>query len=408
MNSPKANPIKIHRPLLLSLGQALFSIFQENRYADKVIERYLKSHPKWGSRDRKFFAESVYEVVRHYYRYAYLAGVSQPQSEQDFLNLWAVYAYEKWELSEVLGVSFDPQLYKEKRQALDQEPLWLQHSWPQELDNYMELQLPHSWMLLRDYLNQMAPVDLRANTLKIGAKELLQALAKEDILSHLIEGLPDGLSLDQRRNIFISESFKKGYFEVQDRSSQKVALLLDPQPGERVCDACAGSGGKSLHIANLMKNKGRILSLDTIQWKLDELRSRASRNGVSIIETRLIEGTKTIKRQQENFDRVLLDVPCSGLGVVRRNPDTKWKFHFSRLSELIELQSQILELYSKMVKPGGVLVYATCSILPEENEKQIQKFLEDKASLWTCETLWTSNPSVEEGDGFFAAKLRRS
>jgi len=398
---------KIHRPLLLSLGRALFDIFIDGRYADKVIERYLKANLKWGSRDRKFFAESVYEVVRHYYRFRFLAKVSNPETEQDFIDIWAIYAFEKWGLLEVLGAAFSLESYQEQLNKLNSEPVWLQTSWPEWLDTYMLAQLPELWSYMRVKLNETAPVDVRANTLKVTSSQLKEVFQQEDIFTEFIDGTPEGLVLSERKNVFLSPIFKQGYFEVQDRSSQRIAHILDPKPGDRVCDACAGAGGKSLHIAALMQNKGRILSMDVNDRKLEELRARSSRAGISIIETRLIEGTKTIKRQEQKFDRVLLDVPCSGLGVVRRNPDTKWKLTESRLSELLEQQSQILTLYSRMVKPGGILVYATCSVIPAENERQIDQFLSSNSHKWRIESGWSSRLEPKSGDGFFAAKLIR-
>src|SRR6185369_699383 len=154
---------------------------------------------------------------------------------------------------------------------------------------------------------------------------------------------------------------QEGLFEIQDGASQQVAPMLDPKPGERVIDACAGGGGKTLHLAALMKNKGRIISMDVSEVKLKALRERCSRNGVDIAEVKVIESSKTIKRLEKNADRVLLDVPCSGLGVLRRNPDKKWKLKPEDFIELRKLQAEILESYSEMTKVGGRLVYATCS-----------------------------------------------
>ena len=150
-----------------------------------------------------------------------------------------------------------------------------------------------------------------------------------------------------------------------------MAPLLDAKPGERVIDACAGGGGKTLHLAALMKNKGKIIAMDITERKLQSLRERCSRNGVDIAETRVIESMKTIKRLEKSADRVLLDVPCTGLGVLRRNPDKKWKISPEEITRLNALQKEILENYSQMVKIGGRLVYATCSCLPSENEKQV-------------------------------------
>jgi 16S rRNA (cytosine967-C5)-methyltransferase len=174
-----------------------------------------------------------------------------------------------------------------------------------------------------------------------------------------------------------------------------------------VIDACAGAGGKSLHIAALLKNKGTVISMDIHEWKLKELRTRAARGGVDVIEARVIESGKTIKRLEATADRVLLDVPCSGLGVVRRNPDTKWKLTLEEVTRLQRLQAEILNDYSKMTKPGGLLVYATCSILPGENERQVEKFLASHGEEWTLEEQLRVDPDQQRGDGFFAARLRR-
>jgi 16S rRNA (cytosine967-C5)-methyltransferase len=156
-----------------------------------------------------------------------------------------------------------------------------------------------------------------------------------------------------------------------------------------------------------MKNQGRILSLDVAEWKLEELQQRARRDGVDIVETRFIDTTKVIKRQHENFDRVLLDVPCSGLGVLRRNPDKKWKLTAEELENLKKLQQDILRSYSKMAKVGGLVLYATCSILPSENEQQIEKFMKDFGHQWRLLEQLRIDPDQGQGDGFYAALLER-
>ena len=174
----------------------------------------------------------------------------------------------------------------------------------------------------------------------------------------------------------------------------------------RVVDACAGAGGKSLHLAALMKNKGTLISLDTEGWKLEELKKRARRNGVHIIETRAIESTKTIKRLHNSADRLLLDVPCSGIGVLRRNPDAKWKLAPEFLDNVRTIQAKILADYSKIIKIGGQLVYATCSILPSENELQVQKFLAENANFKFIAERKVS-PAEDGFDGFYMARLER-
>jgi len=214
------------------------------------------------------------------------------------------------------------------------------------------------------------------------------------------------IKLTKRKNVFITQAFKKGFFEVQDAASQMVAPLLDLKPGLRVADACAGAGGKSLHMAALMKNKGKIISMDIHEWKLKALKVRAARDGVDIIETKLIESNKTVKRLENTFDRILLDVPCSGLGVLRRNPDTKWKLSLEEIARLTDLQKEIISQYSKMSRVGGIMVYATCSILHRENEEQVQWFLNSEMGKnWTLKKEMRVWPHIDKFDGFYAAVL---
>ena len=195
---------------------------------------------------------------------------------------------------------------------------------------------------------------------------------------------------------------------MQDLNSQRIAPELGVRSGERVIDACAGAGGKSLHLAALMKNKGKVLALDVHEKKLTSLRERATRAGATIIETRLIESTKVIKRLEEGADRILLDVPCSGIGVLRRNPDTKWKLKPEDLERLSQTQREILASYTRMCRPGGVIVYATCSIMPSENSLQVHRFLSQNEARFSLEKEETLFPERDGADGFYFARIKRS
>jgi 16S rRNA (cytosine967-C5)-methyltransferase len=202
--------------------------------------------------------------------------------------------------------------------------------------------------------------------------------------------------------------FKEGHFELQDASSQTIAPFLEVKPGMRVVDACAGAGGKALHLAALMENKGQIIAMDIYQNKLYELKRRAKRNGAHNIETRWIENSKAIKKLHGKIDRLLIDAPCSGLGVLKRNPDAKWKLQSEFLATIQKTQADILERYAKMVAPQGKMVYATCSILPSENQKQIKRFLEtDIGKTFELEAEDTLLPSKTGFDGFYRARLMR-
>ncbi len=406
--------MKVHPNVAEAVVEALLDIFKQQRYADRVIESSLKSHTKWGSRDRRFVAETVYELVRWWRSYWYLAGLPAADclvpEKISPRRAWRVFAVYMWKLDrefpdmrECEGIDT-----RELGQRLSANPpLAIRAAIPDWLHETCTAELGDAWPPLLDKLNEPADVFLRANTLKITAAELIPKLGEEQIDADEVAGLPDTLRLRERRNVLNTKAFHAGLFEVQDAGSQRIAPLLEAAPGMRVIDACAGAGGKTLHLAALMKNKGRIIALDVHQWKLDELRRRAARNGADTIVTRLIEDAKSIKRMEADADRVLLDVPCSGLGVLRRAPDTKWKLKPQELDRLRATQADILRRYSKMVKPGGKLVYATCSILPSENEKQVQSFLTDAGPAWQLDTELTLRPDLGNTDGFYAARLVR-
>jgi 16S rRNA (cytosine967-C5)-methyltransferase len=278
---------------------------------------------------------------------------------------------------------------------------------PDWLDARCAKELGDAWPAIRETLNHPAEVYLRTNTLKTDRRSLKERLGQDGFITEALKPIPTALVMQQRYNVFAMAAFKEGLFEVQDASSQLVAPFVQPEPGMKVIDACAGAGGKTLHLGALMQNKGRILALDVHDWKLKELRKRCGRAGVDVVETRLIDGSKSIKRLANYADRVLLDVPCSGLGVLRRNPDAKWKLSEVEIDRLIIEQQDILTRYSTMVKPGGKLVYATCSILPSENELQVQKFLATHGEEWTLEEEMKINPAESGHDGFYGARLVR-
>jgi 16S rRNA (cytosine967-C5)-methyltransferase len=248
---------------------------------------------------------------------------------------------------------------------------------------------------------------LRTNTLKTNRIALQKQLLEEGVESEPI-GDDLALRLLKRQNVFTTKAFRAGMFEVQDYSSQLVAQLLAPTPGMRVVDACAGAGGKALHISALMQGKGSLIALDTVEWKLAELRKRASRGGAPNIETRVIESKKVVKRLYDSADRLLLDVPCSGLGILRRNPDAKWKLKPAAIEELRGIQQEILQSYSPILKPGGRMVYATCSILPSENQDQVTAFLKSPAGI-DFRLLEEKRilPQDQGFDGFYMALLEK-
>jgi 16S rRNA (cytosine967-C5)-methyltransferase len=285
--------------------------------------------------------------------------------------LWSNTKFKKFE--EFEGIKTADILNKLKKGTVPTKAF--EYSIPDWLVETLEKELGSQWEREMDALNVQAPTILRANSLRTSTKGLIQELKEENVHCFAVQGFSHAVQLEEKKNVFLTSIFKEGFFEVQDAGSQMIGEYVDAQPGMRVIDACAGAGGKTLHLAAMMENKGQIIALDIHAWKLTELKRRAKRAGAHNIETRAITDNKVIKRLHEKADRLLIDAPCSGLGVLRRNPDSKWKIDQDFIDRIKKEQEQILQDYSKMVKKGGKLVYATCSILPSENENQIKLFL---------------------------------
>ncbi len=403
--------MRLHRPLTDGVIHALRQIFEEGRYADKVIAQLLKANRKWGSRDRAFVASSVYDTVR-WWRLLWNLSFEQdppspPYPDRHLLRLLGVklllegHSLPNWAEFEGLNA----EAIQHNKKDLEARPAVIQ-SIPDWMDQLGQEELGERWHKELAALNECAAVVIRVNSLLSSRDALLQTLEREGWQPRPGNLSEDAIILGKRGNIFRHPLFLKGHFEVQDEGSQLIAKMLAPEPGMRVVDACAGAGGKALHLAALMQNKGAIIAMDTEAWKLEELKRRARRNKVHIVQTRPLQGSKTVKRLAESADRLLLDVPCSGLGVLRRNPDAKWKLSAAFIDSVKEKQAKILSTYSRMLKPGGRMVYATCSILPSENERQVEGFLEEQKNfrLLSSRHLF---PSEHGTDGFFMALLER-
>ena len=401
--------MKLHRNLVDAVIEGLGFIFTENQYADKVVEKLLKKDKRWGARDRAFVAETIYDIVRWKRLSAEIAEVYEPFSIHNLRRLFAVWATLKGVVLPDWGNYFEDTPTRRIKGKFDElskirkyresVPDWLDSLGEQELGEALWTDELHS-------LNSLAPVVLRVNTLKISRDRLQQLLREEGVESYPLQQYPDALQLVERSNIFKSQSFKDGLFEVQDASSQKVAPFMQIDNSvKRIIDTCAGAGGKTLHLATLLQNKGQIIAMDIYEQKLQELKRRARRNGVFNIETKLID-PKQLKRMQGTADRVLIDAPCSGLGVLRRNPDAKWKLQPEFLDQIRTTQQEILQQYSKLLKKGGKLVYATCSVLPSENHQQVATFLASEAGkdfkLEAEEVIFAHQSGY---DGFYMARL---
>lgn len=389
---------------------ALEDIFNQGQYTDQVLERILKSNKKWGARDRRFVAESVYEIVRWWRYLGVLAGsdpTKTPPTREQIWQIWGAWCFNTYhQLPEWSDLeAFDKEAFEERKKNISS--VAVKESIPDWLYEMGREQVGPEWDEVLAALNHPAEVFLRVNTLKATREEVIRKLQNENIDVLAVPGVESALRLSERKNVSVSASFKEGYFEIQDAASQMVAPLLKVSSGQKVIDACAGGGGKSLHIAAMMKNKGQVIAMDVHQWKLNSLLERAARNRVGIIQTKLIDSPEVIQKLASTADRLLLDVPCSGLGVLRRNPDAKWKLSPEEMQRTLELQTQILNDYSQMVKPGGMMVYATCSVMPAENQDQVNKFLKTHADGWKLVEQIHVLPNKQGFDGFYGALLER-
>lgn len=402
--------MRLHRNLCFATIDGLMQIFNEGEYADKVIQQLLKRDKRWGSRDRAFVAETTYDIVRWKRLYAEIADVKEPFDRDNLWRMFAVWAtlkgiklpdwkyFENTPTRKIKG-RFD-ELSKDRKYR-ESIPDWMDEVGLKELGET-------KWTKEIAKQNEQAEVILRVNTLKTNKKDLQLRLQSEGIETEFLPNYPSALKLKERANVFVTATFKDGWFEVQDASSQLVAEFLDVKPGMKVVDTCAGAGGKTLHLASLMENKGLLIAMDIYESKLKKLKVRARRNGVHNFDMRVIDSTKPIKKLHSKADRVLIDAPCSGLGVLRRNPDAKWKLEPEFLDRIRGVQADVLQQYSKIVKPGGKLVYATCSVLPSENQDQVNNFLTSEIGK---EFTFVEDKKIfahESGyDGFYMALLER-
>jgi 16S rRNA (cytosine967-C5)-methyltransferase len=382
---PTQEPVKIFTPIKNGLVSSLTYLFENRSSASKVIQYTFKQNKKWGSRDRKVFAEAFYTIVRHAGWYFAAIG------KKDFSALTLEETYKIVTLYEE-GAALEAPL-----------DFHLKHSISKDLEEVLRSEQSEDQML--DFLkksNEEAPVFLRVNTLKTNDKGCAEHLLKEGIKSSKVK--ENCLMLEERKNIFTSDTFKNGFFEIQDGASQDVAPFMELEKGMRVADSCSGAGGKALHMASKLENSGTLVAMDIFPRRLEELKKRAKRAGVSNLQIKPIEGTKTIKRMENKFDRTLLDVPCTGAGTYRRKPEAKLFFSKEEHARLMQTQQEILELHSKLVKPGGKLIYATCSVFPTENRKQVDLFLK-RHEEFKFETDESKSVGQDSFDGFYMARM---
>ena len=392
--------MRIHRNLAFSVGEIIRAVFNEKRVLDRVLSASFRANPKWGKRDRAFIAETVFEVVR--WRRALEFVAQSDKIEALCAAQWIRMGFEVPEWWTHSGADAD--IIHNLEAELQTQPRAVRASIPDWIDILGIEELGDRWTNELTALNQRAKVYLRVNTLRTSRIEVIKWLNKYDIAAKEVSELPDALVLSGGQKL--PKSLREdGRVEIQDAGSQMIAPILAAKPGDTVIDTCAGAGGKSLHLAAIMQNKGRIIAMDTAPTKLLELERRSKRaHTYSCIETHIID-QKTAANYKEVADRILIDAPCSGLGTLKRQPDLKWRLEPSSLKSVRATQLKCLNYYSKMLKPGGCLVYATCSLLPSENRANIRLFL--RGGGFELNEELTISPAKTGYDGFYAATLTK-
>lgn len=390
-----------HVPLII---QAIQWIFVKKKTPGKALELLFKSY-EVNSFDKRIVAENVYEIIRWWRLLIEVNNSNSSMQDENLARIIGINLVRKgnnlpphnWMRN--LNVNTIAKKLEEKQKISA-----CRHSLPDWLDAKGREELGDNWDTTMEALNSNYKQCLRVNTLKASIVEVAAEFDEQEMEFSTSSLSEDGIVLDEFEDIFKHPFFKQGKIEIQDTGSQHVAIFAEVKPGMRVIDACAGAGGKTLHMAARMKNKGKIIALDIQPYKLEELKTRCKRAGVENVEAKFLENNKVVKRLKETADLVLIDAPCSGLGVLKRNPDIKWKLHKNELDEIVTIQKDILQRYATMVKKGGKLVYVTCSVFPSENEERIKDFLASNPAF-ELEEEKNISPAIAESDGFYMARL---
>ena len=407
----------------------LMDVLKFDAAADKQVSIFLRAHKELGARDRHIVAETVYAVLRHRRVLAHLAQTGMGALERRLVLLAAQKVVDMDSLQAAIAEEEFAWVSETLKAPVDDLPAAVRSNLPDEwfaalVGAYGEEEA----LKLTEALNQSAPLDVRVNTIKSSREAVQIAFEHAGIESTACEFAPLGLRLLKKPALQKLDVFTTGAIEVQDEGSQLLTHLLGAKRGEMVADFCAGAGGKTLAIGAMMRNTGRLYAFDIAAHRLAKLKPRLARSGLSNVQTIAIDSEKDIrvKRLAGKFDRVLVDAPCSGLGTLRRNPDLKWRHGLDSVARLVKVQASILESAAKLVKAGGTLVYATCSVLPDENQNIVQAFLSAHPEFELMparEVLATQKidipesaeregclqllPHLHQTDGFFAACMQK-
>jgi len=393
--------MKLHRHLCASTLELAKSVLVNHRVADHELAAAFDENPKWGKRDRSFVAETLFETTRWRRVLSFL--VDSEETNSLITAQWILMGYELPDWHEYNGLPREEILTRQE--LIPDQTRAVRQSIPDWLDKLGESELGEQWEPQLTALNEKPSVFLRVNTLLATVDEVREWLAENNVETTTLVDYPHALALPPGK--VIPKSLRlDGRIEIQDPSSQSIAPLLDPQPEQRIIDACSGAGGKALHLAALSNNQARIYAMDVEPKKLSQLQYRAKRaRATSIVPKPIIETTPT---DFENIaDALIIDSPCSGLGTLKRQPDLKWRLKPAAIDRVRSIQAQLLVEYPKMLKSGGKLLYATCSILPSENQNQITRLMEKHPGKFRLISQNNLLPSETGHDGFHASLLEK-
>jgi len=393
--------MKLHRHLCASTLDIAKSVLVNHKVLDHELAAAFEQNPKWGKRDRSFVAESLFETTR--WRRALSFLVDSEETNSLLTAQWLLMGYELPEWHTYKGRPADEILTRQP--LLVDQPRAVRQSIPDWIDQLGHAELGDLWEPQLIALNQKPSVFLRVNTLITTREKAQSWLADNNLETTTLPHHPDALALPTGK--ILPKSLRlDGRIEIQDPSSQFISPLLDPKPGERIIDACSGAGGKALHLCALSNNEARIFAMDVDPKKLNSLQTRAKHARATSISPKTI--TETTPADLENIaDYLLIDSPCSGLGTLKRQPDLKWRLKPAALDRVRSIQAELLATYPRMLKPGGKLLYATCSILPSENQDQVAKFLKNRPDQYRLISQHNLLPSETGFDGFHASLLEK-
>lgn len=412
--------------------------------ADRFVERWFRDRRFAGSGDRRFINDFVFAILRHWGELAWWSGGNVHRA----LVIAGLVRLQDWTAAE-FAAAFDGQGHRAAElspkesdlvqrvlaQAAHQVdmPFWAAASFPEWLEADLAERFGDDLGPEMAAMNDRAPVDLRVNTLKVNRETAQAALADEGIETEFCALSPVGLRLTTRKRVTATKAYRSGLVEVQDEAAQLASLIVGAEPGMQVGDVCAGAGGKTLVLAATMKNSGQIHAWDVDGQRLEQLDERVQRAGIRNVQSkRVTAGTAAAETLLDKLDRVLIDAPCSGTGTWRRNPETKWRFDAKTLDRQVARQRDLMVHFAPLVKPGGRLIYATCSLLNREGSEQIDWFVQKRpdfkvvpiTDVWAevfktpCPMMGAKagtkngdylnlSPAANGTDGFFAAVLQR-